>query len=633
MVTTGQAQSASLGYSPLPSTSYSCPSTLCSSSRTARGSRSLRRERTGVDDHPDPSGRGPARGLSGPAATPASGQPLYAFLRWGSVIIFGAVLLALVITIASSSSQAFAHSGLKFLWTGTWDPSDGLYATGTLVVGTVVTTIVAMVLVVPIGLGISTYLSEFVPSWLAVPLTTAIEFLAAIPSIVVGLWPFGASPVFGSTVEPFLERIPVLGWFFHGPAYGPSIVLASVVLAIMTLPTVVALSRSALSSVPVEDREAALALGATKWQVIHRSVLPGARSGIAAAVTLAIGRALGESIAVALVIGNRPAIPHSLLAPGATLGSTIVDQFAESTTGLESSAVIGLAAVLLILTVVVNIGGQMLNAGPWIAPLPGGGGGDHMTLPPASTVARVETGVPAWATPEAIEIRRRRVRDAADRTLGRRRLWGRIMKVLCMVAVVVGLAPLVAMLWATIARGASIVNVAFLTNPPTPEGVPGGGISTAIIGSAEIVGLALLIAIPLGLFVALFLHERPGRLASSVRFGADVLAGVPSIIIGIFAYAVLVRPLHHASTLAAGFAVAVLMIPIMIRANEEAMRSVPVDLWEAGVSLGIRRSRVARSIVLRAPFPDWSAAICWPSPAPWAKPPRSSLRWRPLRWP
>ena len=156
---------------------------------------------------------------------PAS--PLYAFLRWGSVIIFGAVLLALVITIASSSSQAFAHSGIKFLWTGTWDPSDGLYATGTLVVGTVVTTIVAMVLVVPIGLGISTYLSEFAPSWLAVPLTTAIEFLAAIPSIVVGLWALLVlSPVFGSTVEPFLERLPVLGWFFHGPAYGPSIVLA-----------------------------------------------------------------------------------------------------------------------------------------------------------------------------------------------------------------------------------------------------------------------------------------------------------------------------------------------------------------------------------------------------------------------
>lgn len=290
---------------------------------------------------------------------PAS--PLYAFLRWASVVIFGAVLLALVITIASSSSQAFAHSRLKFLWTGTWNPSGGLYATGTLVVGTVVTTTVAMVLVVPVGLGISTYLSEFAPSWLAVPLATAIEFLAAIPSIVVGLWALLVlSPVFGSTVEPFLERLPVLGWFFHGPAYGPSIVLASVVLAIMTLPTVVALSRSALSAVPVEDREAALALGATKWQVIHRSVLPGARSGIAAAVTLAIGRALGESIAVALVIGNRPAIPHSLLAPGATLGSAIVNQFAEATTGLESSAVIGLAAVLLILTVLVNIGGQML---------------------------------------------------------------------------------------------------------------------------------------------------------------------------------------------------------------------------------------------------------------------------------
>jgi phosphate transport system permease protein len=138
------------------------------------------------------------------------------------------------------------------------------------------------------------------------------------------------------------------------------VLLASVVLAIMTLPTVVALSRTALGGVPMADREAAMALGATHWQVVRRTVLPGARSGIAAAITLAVGRALGESIAVALVIGNRPAIPHSLLAPGATLGSAIVNQFAEASPGLGTSSVIALAGVLLLLTILVNVVGQLL---------------------------------------------------------------------------------------------------------------------------------------------------------------------------------------------------------------------------------------------------------------------------------
>ncbi len=288
-------------------------------------------------------------------------SPLYAIVRWGATGLFAALVVGLVVSIVSQSSQAFAHSGISFLWSGTWNPDAGDYAGGTLVVGTVLTTLVAMIIVVPVGLGISVSLSELTPRWLAGPLSASIEFLAAVPSIVVGLWALLVlSPVFATDVEPALEGLPVLGWLFHGPAYGPSVLLASVVLAIMTLPTVVALSRTALSGVPIADREAAMALGATHWQVVRRTVLPGARSGIAAAVTLAIGRALGESIAVALVIGNRPAIPHSLLAPGATLGSAIVNEFAEASPGLGTSSVIALAGVLLMLTILVNVVGQLL---------------------------------------------------------------------------------------------------------------------------------------------------------------------------------------------------------------------------------------------------------------------------------
>ena len=174
---------------------------------------------------------------------------------------------------------------------------------------------------------------------------------------------------------------------------------------------------------------------------------------------------------------------------------------------------------------------------------------------------------------------------------------------MCVLCAAIGLAPLVALVYYTAERGLPGLSLDFLTHAPVPEGVPGGGISTAIVGSAEIVGLAIVMSVPVGIFAALFLHERRGYLAGAVRFGADLLTGVPSIVIGIFAYAVLVRPLHHFSDLAAAFGLAVLMLPIMIRADEEAMRTVAVDLWEAGVALGAPRSRVARSVVLRGSLP------------------------------
>ena len=200
--------------------------------------------------------------------------------------------------------------------------------------------------------------------------------------------------------------------------------------------------------------------------------------------------------------------------------------------------------------------------------------------------------------------RRDLVRTAAQRSLTRRRITGRIAQALCAVAAVASVAPLVALLYYTISRGAKVLSWGFLVNAPTPPGIPGGGISTAIVGSAEIVGLALIIAIPIALLAALFLFERSGRLAVALRFSADVLTGVPSIIIGIFAYALLVLPLHAFSDLAAAFALAVLMLPIMIRADEEAMRTIALDLWEAGIALGARRGRVARSVVLRGALPD-----------------------------
>lgn len=206
-------------------------------------------------------------------------------------------------------------------------------------------------------------------------------------------------------------------------------------------------------------------------------------------------------------------------------------------------------------------------------------------------------------SPEAIARRRGVVRQAARSSLRRRRMVGDLTQVACYVALVLALIPLVALIAYTIDRGARGLSVAFFTQLPVPQGVPGGGVSNAIIGTLIIVGLAALVAIPVGLAVALFLVERTGKLAASIRFVADVMSGVPSIAIGVFAYALIVVPSHHYSGITGSFALAVLMLPIVVRADEVAMRAVPDDLWDAALALGARPSRVARSVVLRTSLP------------------------------
>jgi phosphate transport system permease protein len=275
--------------------------------------------------------------------------------------MFAGVFVALLGELAGQAAPALGHMGFSILWRG-WDPVRGQYGAGVFIVGTLLTTLVALVLAVPIGLGTAALLSELAPRWLAAPLTVMVEFLAAIPSIVVGLWGLIVlTPLFAHHVEPFLKLVPILSVVFHGQPLGASILLAGVVLAIMVLPTVVALSRVAMSGVTLADREAGLALAATRWQVARRVVIPGARRGIRASITLAMGRALGEAIAVAMVIGNNTAIPHSLLSPGTTLGSAIVNFFSEANPGtLEKSGVVALVLVLLAISVLVNAGGQFL---------------------------------------------------------------------------------------------------------------------------------------------------------------------------------------------------------------------------------------------------------------------------------
>ncbi len=199
--------------------------------------------------------------------------------------------------------------------------------------------------------------------------------------------------------------------------------------------------------------------------------------------------------------------------------------------------------------------------------------------------------------------RRQLIQASALGTLKKRRTIALAIRItfgLCMVLVLI---PLVALVAYTTKRGIGAISVAFFTHVPTPPGIPGGGISNAIVGSLIINGLALVIAIPIGLLVALFLIERSGPVTNVIRFGADVLSGLPSILIGLFIYAQVVLRTHSYSAYSASLALAVLMLPIMIRGNEEAMRTIPADLWEAGLALGARQSRVVRSVVVRGSIP------------------------------
>ncbi len=279
------------------------------------------------------------------------------FLAFGVLALLVAIALALV----ASSSLTWMTFGLAFLTGQTWDVVQGVYGALPFVVGTLETALLALLLATPIGLLTAVFLAEFAPRRIAIPLTFLIELLAAIPSVVIGLWGvFVLSPFLRDTVETWI--VGTFGWipFLAGPSFGIGLFSAGVILAIMILPTIVAISREVIGSIPLAQREAMLALGATRWETTWRVVLPAARSGIVGAVILGLGRALGETMAVTMVIGNNDAIPSRLFDQGQTIASKIATSFNEAQVGIQSSSLIALGLVLLVLTIALNIVARLL---------------------------------------------------------------------------------------------------------------------------------------------------------------------------------------------------------------------------------------------------------------------------------
>jgi phosphate transport system permease protein len=274
--------------------------------------------------------------------------------------VVGVVLLVGVM-LAANSAQIFGKAGLSFLTGTTWDPIAAAYGALPFIVGTLLSSLIAIILAAPIGILTAIFLAELAPRRVAIPLTFAVELLAAIPSVVYGLWGvFILGPFLASTVESWL--VGALGWIpmFAGPPFGVGLFASGVILTLMILPTIVAISRDVITAVPDSQREAMLALGATRWEMITKSVLPYARSGVYGAVILGLGRALGETMAVTMVIGNRPQLPKSIFDSSQTIASQIATTFNEAGIGLQTSALIGLGLVLLVITMSLNVVARLL---------------------------------------------------------------------------------------------------------------------------------------------------------------------------------------------------------------------------------------------------------------------------------
>ena len=285
------------------------------------------------------------------------GDRIYRILTTGFAVAIPVLLVLIAFEVIAAAWPAFRQFGFGFLTASEWDTQRGLFGVAPMIYGTVVSSILALILAAPLALGVAIFLSEFSPKWLRQPVSFLVDLLAAIPSVVYGLWGiFVLLPILRDQVMPFLATTLGLGRtpFFSGPAYGYSMLAGAVILAIMILPYISAVSREVLMAVPRSQREAALAMGATKWEMIRDAVIPYARSGILGGVILGLGRALGETMAVTMLIGNRPEISASLFAPGYTLASVIANEFAEATNELHTAALMACGAVLLIVTLVVN---------------------------------------------------------------------------------------------------------------------------------------------------------------------------------------------------------------------------------------------------------------------------------------
>jgi phosphate transport system permease protein len=291
----------------------------------------------------------------------------FRWLTLGAAVLVLVLLLGVVVSLFLGALPAFREFGVGFLFSDAWSPPKDQYGAATAIYGTLVTSVIAMLIAVPVGLGIAVFLTEL--CWLPLrrPIGIAIELLAGIPSIIYGIWGvYYFRPVMQSYIQPFListlGNVPIIGFLFQGPPFGYGVLTAGLVLALMILPFITAVSRDVFDTVPPVLKEAAYGIGSTTFEVVGNIVIPYARVGVIGGVMLALGRALGETMAVTFVIGNATKIQPSILAQGTTISAMIANQFADADPGLFTSSLLALGFILFVITFLVLAAARLMLA-------------------------------------------------------------------------------------------------------------------------------------------------------------------------------------------------------------------------------------------------------------------------------
>jgi phosphate transport system permease protein len=600
----------------------------------------------------------------------AFGDVIFWIVCKSAALFIIALAVLLVGVLVWRAWQSIETMGIAFFTTSKWDPAPGAthrqFGSLAFVYGTVVTSLIAMALAVPLAVGTAAFLSEVAPRGLRRAGSFFVEMLAAIPSVVYGFW---GLYVFAPALQSLISAL-------GGPDQASvGLLPAGLILGFMIVPYAAAVSFDVIRSVPRAQREAAAALGATRWQTIWSVILPFARPGIVGGCFLSLGRALGETMAVTMLIGNQSHVPDFIpgdrsffemlsdifFAKGNSIPSVIANEFREASYDLYLSALVELALVLLLVSVGFSALGRLLiwqvnkpttsrhmlvallqtprfwktSANPAAPPsdqkpVPMK---DHVRfqLPPRTSWAPWINRLMTGGNPKEVKI-------GLAALLGLATLFAATAFFVPLssiqVAVLIGLAlaaalsvlatmgvlgliqtittvPLFLIVGYLLYRGTTALDWDFFVKLPTPIGEPGGGLANAFYGSFLMIALATAFSVPVGLLAAIYLAEYPsGRLGAIIRFIAEMLGSVPSIVIGIFGYYAIVRPLTGGfSGLAGGFSLGVMMLPIVMRASEEALKLVPASLRQASYALGAAQWQTIVRISIPAALPAIITAI------------------------
>lgn len=550
----------------------------------------------------------------------------YTGLAVGAAIVAVVFVGYLIWNTVAQTGEVWSTFGVWGFLTGDqWLPTpvSGAPIFGALpfIYGTLMTSILALMIAVPAAIGIALATVVLLPKKLRGPIGAMINLLAAVPSVIFGLWGLTVLVPF---LKPALEWLSttfgglnIFGWHpFEGPITSGSYLISALVLAVMVLPIITAIIREVLLTVPRDQQEAAYALGATRWEMVRNSMLPWARSGIVGASALGLGRAVGETIAIALLLGNSPGIFTSLVGPGSTLASIIALQTGEAS-GLQLSALTALAVVLFLLAFGINALARLL-----VRRHEGGAARKD------GLVSRIVTGIVGLfprRAPKNVQVspslaagappppppRREPATISGSASLSRsRRVRSRLGEGVVWFSLAFGMVPLILVIWEMVRLGLPAISGSFFTElPPTDPSSYAGGISNALVGTLILMGIATLIAAPLGILTALFIRDvaRPGtisgKIGSAVGFVVDILLGVPSIVVGLIVYLGVVIVMGHFSALAGGIALAIIMFPVVVRASDEVLQLVPQAQKEAAMALGAPKWRTTLAIVIPAALP------------------------------